>query len=349
MSYPWAMPSSPPPRGSTSAYRPAPSQVSFPALEERILETWERDKIFERSLSEREGMPEWVFYEGPPTANGRPALHHVIARSIKDLFCRYQAMRGHYVHRKAGWDCHGLPVEIAVEKELGVTQKSEITERIGIERFVERCRESVVRHVDEWGLLTDRIAFWLDFDEAYWTMDPDYIESVWWILKQLWDKHLLEEDFKVVPYCPRCGTSLSSHEQHYAGSYQTVTDPSVFVRFPLVDRPDTALLVWTTTPWTLLANMAAAVGEDIEYVRVPDPAESGKHLILARERVQPVLGENVEIVETLREAISSDAGTRPRSTLWRVERQDTRFAPETSCRPRRAPESFTSLPMARTT
>ena len=211
-------------------------------------------------------------------------------------------MRGHYVHRKAGWDCHGLPVEIAVEKELGVTQKSEITERIGIERFVERCRESVVRHVDEWELLTDRIAFWLDFDEAYWTMDPNYIESVWWILKQLWDKHLLEEDFKVVPYCPRCGTSLSSHEQHYAGSYQTVTDPSVFVRFPLVDEPDTALLVWTTTPWTLLANMAASVGEDIDYVRVPDPAESGKHLILARERVQPVLGENVEIVETIRGA-----------------------------------------------
>jgi len=271
-------------------------------MEERIQEAWERDKIFQRSLSEREGMPEWVFYEGPPTANGRPALHHVIARSIKDLFCRYQAMRGHYVNRKAGWDCHGLPVEIAVEKELGVTQKSEITERIGIERFVERCRESVVRHVDEWELLTDRIAFWVDFDEAYWTMDPDYVESVWWILKQLWDKHLLEEDFKVVPYCPRCGTSLSSHEQHYAGSYQTVTDPSVFVRFPLVDEPGTALLVWTTTPWTLLANMAAAVGEDIEYVRVPDPAEGGKHLILASERVQPVLGENVEIVETIRGA-----------------------------------------------
>ena len=269
-------------------------------MEERVLEAWERDKIFQRSLSEREGMPEWVFYEGPPTANGRPALHHVIARSIKDLFCRYQAMRGHYVNRKAGWDCHGLPVEIAVEKELGVTQKSEITERIGIERFVERCRESVKRHVDEWELLTDRIAFWVDFDEAYWTMDPDYIESVWWILKQLWDKHLLEEDFKVVPYCPRCGTSLSSHEQHYAGSYQTVTDPSVFVRFPLVDEPDTALLVWTTTPWTLLANMAASVGEDIDYVRVPDPAGGGKHLVLARDRVEPVLGENVEIVETLR-------------------------------------------------
>jgi isoleucyl-tRNA synthetase len=296
------MPSPSPPAGSAGAYKPAPSQVSFPAMEERVLEAWERDKIFQRSLSEREGKPEWVFYEGPPTANGRPALHHVIARSIKDLFCRFQAMRGHYVHRKAGWDCHGLPVEIAVEKELGVTQKSEITERIGIERFVERCRESVTRHVDEWERLTDRIAFWLDFDDAYWTMDPDYVESVWWILKQLWDKHLLEEDFKVVPYCPRCGTSLSSHEQHYAGSYQTVTDPSVFVRFPLVDEPGTALLVWTTTPWTLLANMAASVGEDIDYVRVHDPIENDKFLVLARDRVEAVLGRDVEVVETLRGA-----------------------------------------------
>jgi isoleucyl-tRNA synthetase len=268
-------------------------------MEERVLQAWERDKIFQRSLTEREGLPEWVFYEGPPTANGKPGLHHVLARSIKDLFCRFQAMRGHYVHRKAGWDCHGLPVEIAVERELGITQKSEITEKVGIEAFVERCRESVQRYVDDWERLTDRIGFWLDFDDAYWTMDPDYVESVWWILKQLWDKHLLEEDFKVVPYCPRCGTSLSSHEQHYAGSYQTVTDPSVYVRLALVDEPDTALLVWTTTPWTLLANMAAAVGVDITYARVADPRIEGKDLILARERVQPLLGEGVEIIEEL--------------------------------------------------
>ena len=295
--------SSPPPvKRSATAYRPVSSQVNFPAMEERVLGAWEQDKIFQRSLSEREGMPEWVFYEGPPTANGKPGLHHIISRSIKDLFCRFQAMKGHYVYRKAGWDCHGLPVEIAVERELGIVKKSEIEEKVGIEAFVERCRESVKRHVDEWEQLTDRIGFWLDFDDAYWTMDPDYVESVWWILKQLWDKHLLEEDFKVVPYCPRCGTSLSSHEQHYAGSYQTVTDPSVYVRLPLVDEPDTALLVWTTTPWTLLANMAAAVGEDITYVRVPDPEEDGKSLILARDRVEPLLGEGVEVTEAMRGA-----------------------------------------------
>jgi isoleucyl-tRNA synthetase len=287
---------------SAVRYRPVGPQDSLPAMERRVLEAWERDKIFQRSLSEREGMPEWVFYEGPPTANGKPGLHHVLARSIKDLFCRFQAMRGHYVHRKAGWDCHGLPVEIAVERELGITQKREIEEKVGIEEFVKRCRESVVRYVDDWGQLTDRIGFWLDFDEAYWTMDPDYVESVWWVLKQLWDKHLLEEDFKVVPYCPRCGTSLSSHEQHYAGSYQTVTDPSVYVRFFLTDEPDTALLVWTTTPWTLLANMAAAVGEDIVYARVPDPNLDGRFLILARERVEPLLGEGIEILEELRGA-----------------------------------------------
>ncbi|MGH2700136.1 MAG: isoleucine--tRNA ligase, partial [Actinomycetota bacterium] len=231
-----------------------------------------------------------------------PALHHVISRSIKDLFCRYQAMKGHYVHRKAGWDCHGLPVEIAVERELGISQKREIEERVGIEKFVERCRESVQRYVDDWERLTGRIGFWLDFDAAYWTMDPDYIESVWWILKQLWDNHLLEEDFKVVPYCPRCGTSLSSHEQHYAGSYQTVTDPSVYVRLPLTNEPHTALLLWTTTPWTLLANMAAAVSEDIVYVRVADPGLDGEYLILARERVEPLLGEDVEVLEEVRGA-----------------------------------------------
>jgi isoleucyl-tRNA synthetase len=285
---------------ATVRYRTVGPQDSLPAMERRVLDAWERDKIFQRSLSEREGMQEWVFYEGPPTANGPPALHHVIARSIKDLFCRFQAMRGHYVHRKAGWDCHGLPVEIAIERELGITQKREIEEKVGIEAFVERCRESVKRYVDDWEQLTDRIAVWLDFDEAYWTMDPDYVESVWWVLKQLWDKHLLEEDFKVVPYCPRCGTALSSHEQHYAGSYQTVTDPSVYVRLPLVDEPETALLVWTTTPWTLLANMAAAVGEDIVYARVADPHRDGGFLILALERVEPLLGEEVGVLEELR-------------------------------------------------
>ncbi len=253
--------------------------------------------MFERSLEQREGQPEWVFYEGPPTANGKPGIHHVEARIFKDIFCRYQTMRGHYVHRKAGWDCHGLPVEIAVEKQLGITQKRQIEEEVGIEEFTRLCRESVKRYVDDWERLTDRIGFWVDLPNAYWTMSSDFVETVWWILKQVWDKGLLEEDFKVVPYCPRCETSLSSHEQHQTGTYRMVTDPSVYVRYPLKDDPATALLVWTTTPWTLLANMAVAVGEDISYVKVPDPHLDGRYLIVAAERVDAVVGEGGDALE----------------------------------------------------
>ncbi|HYN36779.1 MAG TPA: isoleucine--tRNA ligase [Actinomycetota bacterium] len=279
-------------------YEPVDPQVSWPEMEQKVLSRWARDEVFRRSLSNREGRPEWVFYEGPPTANGRPGIHHVEARSFKDLFCRFQTMRGHYVYRKAGWDCHGLPVEIEVEKQLGITQKRQIEEEIGIEEFTKRCRESVTRYVDEWSRLTARIGFWLDLEQAYWTMSREYVESVWWILKEIWDKGLLEEDFKVVPYCPRCETSLSSHEQHYPGSYQTVVDPSVYVRFPLVDDPDTSLLVWTTTPWTLLANMAAAVGEDIDYATVTDPESPDKKLIMAGELVEAALGEGTKILDT---------------------------------------------------
>ena len=282
---------------SQGLYRRISPEVSFPKMEERVLRSWADRSVFARSLAEREGRPEWVFYEGPPTANGKPGIHHVEARAFKDLFCRFQTMRGHYVHRKAGWDCHGLPVEIEVEKALGITQKRDIEERIGIEQFVRRSRESVQRYVDEWESITDRIGFWLDLDDAYWTMSPHYIESVWWLLKQIWDKGLLEEDFKVVPYCPRCETALSAHEQHYAGSYRTVSDPSVFVRFPLADAPDVALLVWTTTPWTLLANMAAAVNPNVVYAKVADPGRPGAHLILARDKVRPLLGEDVNVLE----------------------------------------------------
>jgi isoleucyl-tRNA synthetase len=216
-------------------YRPVDARASFPALEERVLERWATNRVFERSVAQRKGAEEWVFYEGPPTANGKPGFHHVEARVFKDIFCRYQAMRGRYVFRKAGWDCHGLPVEIEVEKELGITEKRQIEEDWGIEEFVRRCRESVTRYVEDWRKMTDRIGFWLDLDNAYRTMDPAYIETVWWILRQIWDKGLLEEDFKVVPYCPRCETSLSSHEQHQPGAYQDVSDPSVYVRFPLLD------------------------------------------------------------------------------------------------------------------
>jgi isoleucyl-tRNA synthetase len=280
-------------------YEPVDPQVSFPEMERRVLEAWRERDIFKESMRRREGAEEWVFYEGPPTANARPGIHHVEARAFKDIFCRFQTMRGRYVHRKGGWDCHGLPVEIQVEKELGITEKREIEDRIGIAAFIERCRESVRRYVDEWERLTDRMGFWVDLADAYWTMSPAYVESAWWILKQIWDNGLLEEDFKVVPYCPRCETALSNHEQHQPGAYQTIVEPSVYIRFPMADKPEVALLVWTTTPWTLLANMAAAVHPDVTYARVPDPARAEGHLILAKERVGSVLGEETTIEEEM--------------------------------------------------
>ncbi len=282
-------------------YRPVNPRVSFPELETALIASWKERRVFERSLEQREGAEEWVFYEGPPTANAKPGIHHAESRVFKDIFCRFQTMRGHYVHRKAGWDCHGLPVEIEIEKQLGITQKRDIEEKVGIEEFTRLCRESVRRYVDDWERFTDRIAFWIDLDQAYWTMTPGYVESVWWVLKQIWDKGLLEEDFKVVPYCPRCETSLSSHEQHQPGAYQEVEDPSVYVRFPLLDEgwEGTALLVWTTTPWTLLANIAAAAGPDVTYCVVADPAGEGKKLVLARERVETLLGEQTPIEREL--------------------------------------------------
>jgi isoleucyl-tRNA synthetase len=282
-----------------SLYHPVDPRVSYVEMERRVLEAWKTNRVFHASLELREGAPEWVFYEGPPTANGRPGLHHVESRVFKDIFCRFQTMRGRYVHRKGGWDCHGLPVEVEVEKELGITRKRQIEEEIGIEEFVRRCRESVQRYVDDWEVFTDRIAFWLDLEDAYWTMTPDYVESVWWLLKRIWDKGLLEEDYKVVPYCPRCETSLSSHEQHQPDAYRKVTDPSVFVRFPLADDPGTALLVWTTTPWTLLANLAAAVGEDVAYAVVQDPDRDGR-LLLAGDLVAAVLGEGTPVLDEIR-------------------------------------------------
>ena len=284
---------------SEPLYSPVDAQVDFPRLETDIATAWKDERVFERSLEQREGATEWVFYEGPPTANNKPGVHHAEARVFKDIFCRYRTMRGHYVSRKAGWDCHGLPVEVEVEKELGITNKRQIEDEVGIEAFIEKCRESVQRYVGEWAPFTDRLGFWVDLDDAYWTMNPKYIETVWWLLKQIWDKGLLEEDFKVVPYCPRCETSLSNHEQHQTDAYKTVSDPSAFVRFPLAADPDTALLVWTTTPWTLLANMAAAVHEDIVYSKVVDPQLPGKHLIVARERAEHLFGENVVVVEDI--------------------------------------------------
>ncbi|MGH9027325.1 MAG: isoleucine--tRNA ligase [Acidimicrobiia bacterium] len=272
-------------------FEPVDAAVDLVALEARVLQRWRDDDVFEESLRRRKGSPEWVFYEGPPTANGPPGLHHVWARSFKDLYPRFATMRGRYVPRKGGWDCHGLPVELQVEKELGFSGKHEI-EAYGIEAFNQRCRDSVYRYVEDWSALTTRIGMWLDTKDAYWTLTNEYIESVWWHINKMWDDDLIYEGFKVVPYCGRCGTALSSHE--VALGYRDLTEASVYVRFP-VTGADFDLVVWTTTPWTLISNVAVAVGPDIEYVRVRAPA--GRDLVLAASRVGAVLGDDAEVVE----------------------------------------------------
>ena len=270
-------------------YTPIDSAQNFPELEESVLERWRERDVFHESMRRREGSPRFVFYEGPPTANGPPGTHHVLARVFKDVFPRYKTMRGHLVTRKGGWDCHGLPVELEVEKELGFATKADI-ERYGVAEFNAKCRESVLRYVDEFGRLTERIGFWIDTDDAYFTLSNDYVESVWWSLKQVWEKGLLVEGYKVVPYCTRDGTALSSHE--VALGYRDVVDPSVFVRFPLLDEPGVSLLAWTTMPWTLVPHAAIAVDPEVTYVRAKLGDET---LILAEALVERVLGEEAEI------------------------------------------------------
>ncbi len=270
--------------------RPVDPQQSFPALEEQVLARWRERDVFAESLRRRADAEPWVFWEGPPTANGRPGSHHVLARVFKDIYPRYKTMRGYYVERKGGWDCHGLPVEIAVEQQLGIQRKEEI-EAYGIAAFNERCRESVFEYLEEWNRLTERIGFWLDLDDAYRTLDNDYIESVWWALAQIYEKGLLYEAYKVVPYCPRDGTALSSHE--VALGYRDVSDPSVYVRMPVTEPRGPLdvgdeLLVWTTTPWTLVSNAAIAAHPELTYVRARLQHEV---YVLAESLVQRVLGD----------------------------------------------------------
>ncbi|MEU0957813.1 isoleucine--tRNA ligase [Streptomyces niveus] len=269
-------------------YSQVPAQVDLPALEHAVLDFWRENKVFDKTLAQSEGRPEWVFYEGPPTANGMPGAHHIEARVFKDVFPRFRTMRGYHVARKAGWDCHGLPVEIAVEKELGFTGKQDI-EKYGIAEFNEKCRESVTRHTGAFSELTTRMGYWVDLDDAYQTMNPEYIESVWWSLKEIFDKGLLVQDHRVAPWCPRDQTSLSDHE--LAQGYETIVDPSVFVRFPLTSGPlagDAALLVWTTTPWTLVSNTAVAAHPDVTYVVATNGTEK---LVVAEALVEKALGE----------------------------------------------------------
>jgi isoleucyl-tRNA synthetase len=272
-------------------------QQSFPELEVEVLRRWRERDVFRESLRRREGAEPWVFYEGPPTANGRPAVHHVLSRVFKDIFPRFKAMQGHLVERKGGWDCHGLPVEIAVERDLGISSKAEI-EAYGIAEFNARCREAVFSYLEDWNAMTERIGFWIDLDDAYRTLDPTYVESVWWALKVIAERDLLYEGHKVVPYCPRCGTALSSHE--VASGYQEVVDPSVYVRLPVTEdggplQAGDELIVWTTTPWTLVSNAAVAVDPELTYVRAKASALDAP-AVVAEALVERVLGEGAEIL-----------------------------------------------------
>ena len=269
-------------------------RVSFPELETQLMAKWKEENTFQRSLELRQGRPRFVFYEGPPTANGKPATHHILARAFKDLFGRYKTMKGFYVERKAGWDTHGLPVEIEVEKKLNISGKFAIENEIGVERFNELCRQSVYEYVDEWRAFSERMAFWQDYDNAYWTLTSEYIQSVWWALSEMWKQNLVYKGFRVAPYCSRCATPLSSHELSQ-GYRDNVPDPSVYVRFRLKDEPDTSILAWTTTPWTLPGNVALAVGDDVDYIKVK---EGDEFLILAEARLA-VLKEPPNVVERM--------------------------------------------------
>jgi len=266
-------------------YKELSAKLSLPELEKSILEYWDKEKIFEKSITERDPGKSFVFFEGPPTANGRPGIHHVISRTVKDCVCRIKTMQGFRVERKAGWDTHGLPVEIEVEKKLGFERKDQVLE-YGIAEFNAQCKQSVWNYKKDWDELTRRIAYWVDLENPYITYTNDYIESVWWILKQFWNKQLLYQGYKILPYCPHCETPLSSHE--VSQGYKDVKDPSVYVKARIKNQDNTFFLVWTTTPWTLISNVALALHADVDYVKV---LYKDENLILARERLSVLEGE----------------------------------------------------------
>jgi isoleucyl-tRNA synthetase len=271
-------------------YDPFPQELNLPKIEEDVLAFWKQSDIFKKSIRSRPADRPFVFYEGPPTSNGKPGIHHVLARTMKDFACRLKTMQGYRVERKAGWDTHGLPVEIEVEKELKFTKKDQII-AYGIDKFNTKCRESVWRYKQLWDEMTVRIGYWVDLERPYITYENYFIESIWWILRQLWDRHLIYRGHKIVPYCPRCETPLSSHEVSLG--YRDVEDPSVFVKMKLKGVPDTSFLVWTTTPWTLISNVALALHPEVTYVKVE---HQGEKLILAEPRLSVLEGE-YEILE----------------------------------------------------
>ncbi|MDH5345700.1 MAG: isoleucine--tRNA ligase, partial [Gammaproteobacteria bacterium] len=284
------------------SFKEVTGRYDGPSIEQQVLDFWREHDVFTETLRQSEGRPLFTFNEGPPTANGKPGIHHVLARSFKDVFPRYKTMRGYHVPRKAGWDTHGLPVEHEVEKRLKSEgriesyDKQEIEEKVGIAEFTRLCRESVMTYISDWEKMTERMGFWVNLDEAYYTLHKDFIESVWYLLKVIWDKGLIYPGYKVVPYDPRIGATLSSHE--LALGYRDVEDPSIFVRFPVKGEDKTFFLVWTTTPWTLPANLLLAVHPDIDYVRV---RSEGQSLILAAALLDEVLRDaEYKVVERMK-------------------------------------------------
>ncbi len=269
-------------------------QLDFPKIEEKVLKFWKDNEIFQKSVKRRQRARDFVFYEGPPTANAKAGFHHVLARIYKDIVCRYKTMKGFRVLRKAGWDTHGLPVELEIEKKLGLRSKKDI-EKFGIAAFNKECRRSVWNYKQDWEKLTERIGFWVDMDDPYITYEPEYIESVWWIIKRIFQKGLLYKGYKVVPYCPRCGTSLSSHE--VALGYEKVKENSVYLRFKIVSRDtqwkDVSIISWTTTPWTLPGNVALAVNPELEYGIFPDPQDEKKKIVMAKGAFQNLLSKHI--------------------------------------------------------
>ena len=276
-------------------YDKVPTNLNFVEREVQTEQFWKEHDIFGKSIKAREGAPVFTFYDGPPTANGKPHIGHIITRAVKDLIPRYKTMKGYKVLRKAGWDTHGLPVELEVEKSLGLDGKPQI-EDYGVEPFIAKCKESVWTYEKEWRAMSDRVGFWADMDHPYVTYHNEYIESEWWALKQIWDKGLLYKGHKVVPYCPRCGTALSSHE--VAQGYKDVKETSVIAKFKVEGKDNEYFLAWTTTPWTLPSNVALTVNADETYARVK---YQDYVAIMAEALLDTILGEgNYEVLETMK-------------------------------------------------
>lgn len=298
------------------AFKKFETNVNIPKKEEEILNFWKENNIFEKSIDIRRDKEKFIFYEGPPTANGKPGVHHVLARIFKDSICRYKTMKGFMVERKGGWDTHGLPVEIEVEKSLGLKNKKDI-EKYGIENFIKKCKESVFTYKKEWEVMTERIGFWLDMDNPYVTYENDYIETIFWIIKEIYNKGLIYKGYKTVPYCPRCGTTLSSHE--VAQGYKDVYDPSVYIKFKLKDSDNTYFLVWTTTPWTLPSNLLLSVNKDFDYIKIKINDE---YLILNQERAKEILiDREYEIVERFKGEKLIDSEYIPLFNFAKVEKK----------------------------